>query len=473
MTILHVSAECYPAAKIGGLGDVVGALPKYLNQQGVTALVVMPWYQNAFFTQHSFELIYTGRFRMYGTHTYQVWRLQQQDLGFDLHAIRIPGLLEQPQPYGYDNDADRFIAFQTAVAGWLNTWQTLPDVVHCHDHHTGLLPFFFMHAFAFNRLTQLPNVFTVHNGSYQGWINWDKEHLLPAYDPLHRGLLEWNHAINSLAAAIKCCWRFTTVSPSYLEELQHEPVLGKLFSDEAAKGLGILNGIDHQVWNPETDQYLKAHYDSSTVAEGKRMNKEFVCNQFGLSAQRPLVVFIGRLLPEKGADLLADSFYRMTHETNGGFSFLVLGSGLPQYERSLQDLHGALPDYFNCYIGYHEELAHLLYAAADFLLMPSRSEPCGLNQLYALRYGTIPIVRSVGGLKDTVIDFGDPGGFGIRFEQATVDDICHALHRAYQLYALSSKLDHLRSYIMKFDHSWTEAARNYLALYRTVTASGL
>ncbi|MCS6918072.1 MAG: glycogen/starch synthase [Chitinophagales bacterium] len=468
MTILHVSAECYPAAKVGGMGDVVGALPKYLNARGATAMVVMPWYQNEFFTTHSFETVYSGRFRMHATHSYQVLRLQNSKLGFDLHAVRIPGLLEQPDPYGYDNDADRFIAFQTAVAGWLNTWKTLPDVVHCHDHHTGLLPFFFAHAFAFNRLMHLPTVFTVHNGSYQGWINWEKDYLLPAYDHQHRGLLEWSHAINSLAAAIKCCWRFTTVSPSYLEELWNEPVLGKLFRDEAAKGQGILNGIDDEVWNPQTDPLLKARYDEESVAEGKRINKEYVCGQFQLSADKPLVVFIGRLVAEKGADLLADSFYRMTRETDGGFSFLVLGSGLPDQERGLRELHAALPGQFNCYIGYNEALSHLLYGAADFLLMPSRTEPCGLNQLYALRYGTIPIVRSVGGLKDTVIDFGDPGGFGIRFEQPSVDDICHSLRRARQLYAQTARLEALRPYMMKFDHSWNEAAGNYLALYRTL-----
>lgn len=471
MTILHVSAECFPAAKVGGMGDVVGALPKYLSAAGHTAPVVMPWYNNRYFNSHTFETVYTGRFRMYGTHTYQVLRLQDAASGFALHAIRIPGLLDQPLPYGYDNDADRFIAFQTAVAGWLNTWKQLPDVVHCHDHHTGLLPFLFAHGFAFNRLMQLPTVFTVHNGAYQGWIDWSKDYLLPAYDQHQRGLLEWNNAINSLAAAIKCCWRFTTVSPSYLEELMQEPTLGKLFCDERAKGSGILNGIDADVWNPETDAALVANYTSDTVTAGKLRNKQEVCQQFGLDENRPLVVFIGRLVPEKGADLLADSIYRITRQTNGALSFVVLGSGMPDYEQGLRDLYAVLPGQFNCYIGYHEALSHLLYAAADFLLMPSRSEPCGLNQLYALRYGTLPIVRSVGGLKDTVIDVGDPGGFGLRFEQPTAEDICHALKRALHVYEQQELLASLRSYVMKFDHSWNEAARNYLALYRTIADS--
>ncbi len=470
MTILHVSAECYPAAKVGGMGDVVGALPRYLYGGAVSVPVVIPWYDNDFFRSHSFTEIYRGKFRMLGIHQYHVLRENNNVLGFPLHAIAIAHLLDTPLPYGYENDTERHLAFQIAVASWLTSWEKLPDVVHCHDHHTALLPFFFLHAFAFNRLRNVPTVLTVHNGGYQGWISWEKEYLLPAYDIDHRGLLEWNHSINALACGIKCCWRFTTVSPTYLEELKSEPELGKLIQDEASKGYGILNGIDDSVWNPTTDGYLDIHYTAETAEDGKRQNKESLCRSFGMNADVPLVIYIGRLLPEKGADLLADSIFRFHYEAGPAASFLLLGSGLTQVEQSFRSLAASLPGMVNCYIGYNEALAHRMYAAADFLLMPSRSEPCGLNQLYGLRYGTVPIVRSVGGLKDSVIDVGDPGGFGIRFEQPSVEDICSSLHRARALYAQPNRLAEIRKRIMKFDHSWTIAAQNYLALYRAIAA---
>ena len=279
--------------------------------------------------------------------------------------------------------------------------------------------------------------------------------------------------INPLAAAVKCCNKYTTVSPSYLEELSiSSNGLEYLFYLERAKGSGIINGIDTEIWNPKTDPMISSHFTSAQITEGKHKNKEALCGRFGLSPEKPLISFIGRLVGEKGADLLAESIIRSIDEHKGEFSFLVLGTGEPVIEAALRAIKKQYPPeqyrQYNMFIGYDEALAHLVYAGSDFLLMPSRVEPCGLNQLYALRYGTVPMVRSTGGLKDTVIDFGDEGGYGIRFNRVSVDDICHAITRALTLYANTPHLELLRKRMVALDFSWDRSAKEYIALYESL-----
>ena len=400
---------------------------------------------------------------------YRILKEPSNKLGFNFYEVDIPGLLEEPNPYGYFNDTERHLGFQIAVVDWLNAHQDLPDVIHCHDHHAGLIPFMMYSCFQYQRLQALPTVFTIHNGNYQGWISWDKSYLIPPFNSAYYGMLEWNKAINSMACAIKCCSRLTTVSPTYLEELRYySQGLEPLFNSERQKSRGILNGIDTDVWNPGTDTWIDGTYTSKNVTGGKRKNKEALCKSFGLDAGKPLFAFIGRLVPEKGADFLAESIYRSVNDQGGKLNFLVLGSGTNEYEHALNALKNSLPQDFNCYIGYDEKLSHLIYAGSDFLLMPSRTEPCGLGQLYALRYGTIPIVRSVGGLKDTVADLGDEAGFGIRFDQASVNDIRYSVGRAMGIVHDKEKLTSIRKKIMSIDHSWDRVATEYMNLYQSL-----
>ncbi|WP_343671958.1 glycogen synthase [Chitinophaga sp.] len=470
MEILHVSAECYPVAKVGGLADVVGALPKYQHQLGCVAKVVMPAYKSRFFENNEFELVHQGGTWVgFNWYHVNVFREKNNVLGFDLYLLDIPGLLDQEGVYGHWNDMERFLAFQIAVLDWLNEWQHHPDVVHCHDHHTGFIPFMMTHAYKYERLRNIASVLTIHNAQYQGQFGWDQLYRLPGFDLWKAGLVGWDGAVNPLAAGIKCAWRVTTVSPGYLEEMYNGANgLESLLRSERRKCKGILNGIDNKVWDPATDPMLPYHYDETSFVSGKKEIKRQLCEEFGFDPELPLFSFIGRLVGEKGADLLPDIIGRSLYEQQHQLNFLVLGSGDPHTEWRLHQTKNTTGSNFNVQYGYNEGLSHRIYAGSDFLLMPSRVEPCGLNQLYALRYGTVPIVRSVGGLKDTVKDFGDPGGFGIRFIQAEPWDACQAVARAVELYSDVQALQEIQEYIMQIDHSWDSAAAEYVELYESI-----
>jgi starch synthase len=472
MEILHVAAECFPVAKAGGLGDVVGALPKYQNKLGAISKVVMPMYRTSFLIQNEWHLVHEGgQFLGEQFFHYSVIREKSNHLGFDLYLIDINGLLDRENIYGYADDIERFLSFQIAVCDWLKSWNRLPDIVHCHDHHCGLIPFLFNYADAFHsRLKNIPTVFTIHNAQYQGNFDWGKSILLPAYDPWKWGMLDWHGQINPLAAAIKSSWHVTTVSPSYLQELRQQAAgLEKLFEVEQDKCSSILNGIDTDVWSPTKDPYLLFHFTSSSFEEGKMQNKVELCKNFQLDPTLPLFCFIGRLVGEKAADLLPAAFKHSIERHKGKMNVLLLGAGEKFIEDELHHLQHSHGDFFKCTIGYQEALSHAMYAGADFLLMPSRVEPCGLNQLYAMRFGTIPIVRRVGGLMDTVIDMGENGGYGICFNHASVEDISHAIDRAISLfYDHAAQFNHFRKLVMQFDFSWSKAAQSYLDLYKTL-----
>jgi starch synthase len=469
MEIVHLSAECYPVAKAGGLGDVVGALPKYQNKAGHIAKVVMPMYRTPFLYNHQWVVDYKGQANLASWYfEFTVIKEKNNALGFDLFLIDINGLLDRQKIYGYDDDTERFTAFQIAALTWMKSWEHRPDIVHCHDYHTGLTPFIMRYAYDFQSLAGIKTIFTIHNAQYQGWMTWDKSRFIPRWDLWKRGMLEWANNINPLASAVKCSDRVTTVSQSYLEELRYQSNgLEKLFEYERGKCVGILNGIDNEVWNPATDQYLQHHFSIQTVTKGKEKNKELLCHRFGFDVQKPLIVFIGRLVGEKAAELLPDAIGGAIHQYGPMASFLVLGSGDHRLEGRLTDMLMTFSGIYNTVIGYDETLGHLMYAGADFLLMPSRVEPCGLNQMYAMRYGTIPMVRSTGGLKDTVIDMGDPGGFGIRFDQATAGDIIYSIGRAMEAYQQKDRILAMREHMMQIDHSWENTIQQYDGVYRS------
>lgn len=470
MRIYHLSAECYPVAKVGGLGDVVGALPKYQVQAGLDAAVVLPYYDRKFVREHTFDVVFQsatllGSRRLY----FEILKERDNILGFELYLVKIPGLIDRENVYCYPDETEQFIAYQIAFLDWLNYSQQSPDIIHCHDHHSGLVPFLLKYSKLYTRLAKTPTVFTIHNGQYHGAFGWDKLSYLPEIDLSKTGLLDWSGGINPLASAVRCCTKYTTVSPSYLEELLvSSNGLEYLFFMERARGVGIVNGIDTQVWNPQTDPMIVSGYNAVKVAAGKQANKEALCARFNLATDKPLISFIGRLVFEKGADVLAEAIADSLKTLSGQVNFVLLGAGDPEVEVQLQELKEKFPEDCNVFIGYNEELAHLVYAGSDFLLMPSRVEPCGLNQLYALRYGTMPMVRSTGGLKDTVIDFGDEGGYGIRYDETSVPDIEYAINRALVLYKNNKHLQQLRKRMMGLDFSWDVSAKQYIDLYKSI-----
>ncbi|MEO6549447.1 MAG: glycogen synthase [Ferruginibacter sp.] len=467
MEILHISAECYPVAKVGGLGDVVGALPKYQNQLGHIAKVVMPMYRTKFLYENDFDIVHKGSFGM-GTYwfDYTIIKESTNKLGFDLYLIDINGLLDRELVYGYDDDTERFTAFQIAVVDWLSQWQHQPGIVHVHDHQAGLVPFMMQHCLSYQHLATIPTVLTIHNAQYQGQMGWDKSVYLPGWDSWEWGKLDWRNNINPLACAVKCAKKVTTVSQTYLEEMRlNANGLENLFEYEKGKCTGILNGIDAAVWDPSVDTYIDPNFSIEDAAVGKLANKKLLCEQFNLDISKPLFVFIGRLVHEKAADLLPQAIYDSIYHLEGKMNFLLLGSGDSTVERELENMKTQLAGYYNSKIGYNEKLSHQMYAGADFLLMPSRVEPCGLNQMYAMRYGTVPIVRNTGGLKDTVIDYGDANGYGIRFNDATVWDITYSIHRALELYNQTEAFRKIITTIMELDFSWEKSAEQYIAVY--------
>jgi starch synthase len=472
MEILHVSAECYPVAKAGGLGDVVGALPKYQARLGHIAKVVMPMYRTKFLYENDWELVHENGTYLGGTwFRYSIIREKTSKLGFDLYLLDINGLLDRENIYGYDDDAERFLSFQIAVVHWLNTWQHQPDVVHVHDYHAGLIPFMLKYCHAYSHLSSIKTVLTIHNAQYQGWMGWNKSHYLPVYDNWKSGMLDWQNMINPLASAVKCADKVTTVSPSYMNELRENANgLEALFEYEKGKCMGILNGIDAEVWDPATDPLVATNYTIDTVSEGKEANKLEICEKFSLDPKKPLFIFIGRLVGEKAAEILPGVIGESIELHKLNINFIVLGSGEPGVEYQLKDLQSLVPGNFGLYVGYNEQLAHQLYAGADFLLMPSRVEPCGLNQMYALRYGTVPMVRNTGGLRDTVIDIGEPDGvgYGLIFNHASVWDVNQSINRAMGWYFEQPEIMlSARQKMMAIDNSWELSAKHYIEIYKS------
>jgi len=282
--------------------------------------------------------------------------------------------------------------------------------------------------------------------------------------------LEWGNFINSLATAIKCAETITTVSPSYLNEINHSGSgLETLYQRVRNKCKGILNGIDPDVWNPETDPMIGTNYSEVTLEKGKQQNKEQLCALFGMNPTKPLFSFIGRLYNEKGADLLTKVVTSALTTFKDEINILILGYGDAQIENQLTELLSVYKGNYNVYIGYSEKLAHKTYAGSDFILIPSRVEPCGLSQMYALRYGTIPIVRRTGGLKDTIVDFEDKGN-GICHDEATVEDVCDSIQRAVNLFNNIELVKQIRIKGINIDHSWENISQEYIELYNLIIA---
>lgn len=467
MTIFHLSVECFPVAKVGGLADVVGALPKYLNRmEDVEAAVVMPWYSRPFVYEHSFDLVFqTEIFQNDQRFGVEVYRQNPATLGFDLYLIKIPGLLDRENPYGYWDQSQQFLAFQQAALVWLTQAGIRPDVLHCHDYHTGLAPFFLRHCPEFEPLNIVPVLATIHNGEYQGEMDWSMLNYFPwIREDADLRILDWDGKINPLATMIKTADAVSTVSNGYLQELKASfHGLEGLIRQESPKEYGLLNGIDTEVWDPATDVFLNHHYSGENFPYQKWQNKLEICQEYHLNPDLPLISFIGRFAREKGADLLPKAIRQIIRETEGGVNVMVLGSGDIGLEHDLAALNQEFVN-LGLELGYREPLSHKIYAASDFLIMPSRVEPCGLNQMYAMRYGTIPVVRHTGGLKDTVQDLS-VGGSGLTFNEATAADLVQAMHRARALYHQPEYLLALKKSNMGFDFSWEHSAKNYVNLY--------
>ena len=494
MNVLHLSAECAPVVKVGGLADVVGALPKALAKHGVRASVMIPKYGSV--AVRDAEPVYDGRVALSGEAVpFSV--LRTTAYGFPLFLVDAPSHfgdngVYQPAgggDFGYPMGPDRFYLFQLAALDWMRHLQKQGrgfDVVHVHDNHTALVPALLARSERWAALRDTAAVFTVHNAQHQGV---DGEHAWERLgeDPARYADLSWNGDLNAMRAALATARVSTTVSPSYADELATREDVGAglqpAFAEAQAEGRfgGIINGIDERIWNPEEDPYLPATFDAEDL-KGKGACKSDVCGELGLDPSRPLAVFVGRLMHEKGVDLLPAGIEALVEARDARVA--VLGTGLPEHEETMQALADRLNPPPRADFGgpmvrrvalerrFDEALAHRLYAAADLFLMPSLVEPCGLGQLYAMRYGAVPVVRATGGLRDTVTPFdastGD--GRGFRFEPYEPGAFAEAALAGVDAINDKQQREQLRWNGMTADFSWERSAGEYAALYGAALA---
>jgi len=477
-TVIHLSTECYPAAKAGGMADVVGSLPKYLQVHGWKPVIVTPRYSLPWFDNQTLRRVYAGSFEIEDRIIiFEVHRLKKGGLPFDYYCVDIPGLFDRDSIYlnasghGFEDEAERNISFQRSVIKWLSDPKShvSPDLIHCHDHQTGFIPFLIKHSEDGSSLSDIPTLYTIHNGAYNSRYPWSRIDLFPGFPSKFSQFIEWDGYIDSGASAVRFADHVNTVSPSYLRELQDQLApLQHMMGREPDKFTGILNGIDPEEWNPKTDKLLSNRLTTS-VDQYKKVNKAALLKDLYHLDNIPLISFIGRFAHQKGADLLVPAIERVLARF-GFVNFFILGSGDPFIEKKVQELRDKYAERVGCYIGYNEALAHQVYASSDYIVMPSRFEPCGLNQMFAMRYGALAIARMTGGLKDTVVDF-ESDGLGVGFEYDSVDDLTHAMGRAMYLYRDVKRYRKIRKNAMKKDFSWHRSAKEYASIYNQLIES--
>lgn len=479
LRILHVASEMVPLVKTGGLADVLGALPASLNAHGHDARVVIPGYRSALAAAAKLGLswgAHTMTIEAGGVdHTVGIATVAVR--GVTVYLVACNELFERDGIYGpsagndYDDNARRFAVFckaALALPGYLG-W--IPHIVHAHDWQAGLVPALLERGFN-QSLPATRSVFTIHNVAYQGAF-WHFDMKLTGldwalYNPLH---LEHYGKLNFLKAGIVFADRITTVSKRYAEEIQLPEFgfgLDAVIKGHAYKLTGITNGIDSQAWNPAGDPLLPARYDARKPA-GKQACKQRLRLDTGLKTdnQACLVAVVSRLVEQKGIDLILDAVD--PYILAGRMQLVVLGSGDLHLEHRLHLLQIRHPGWVYAWFGYNEDLAHRIIAGSDLFLVPSRTEPCGLTQLYSLRYGTLPLVRYTGGLADTVVDVAAEGGNGFTFGPIDHGHFSSCLDRALGLYQhFPNEWKQAMKRGMTADHSWEKVAETYVDLYESL-----
>ncbi len=481
MNVCFATTECVPFAKTGGLADVSGALPKALAAQGCHVKLFLPLYQSI----HVHDYGFVQAHELDGipvpvgerTHTFNTWYGHLPDSDVEVYLIDCPHYFHRRHIYTADADEDeRFILFQHAVLKVLQRYHWAPDVIHCNDWSTALLPVFLRKTYDWDRLFGgTATLLSIHNIGYQGRFHHATLHLAGLARDLYfpGGPYELHGAFSFLKAGLLFADVISTVSPTYAHEIQ-TPDLGAdldgILRTRSADLFGVLNGIDPAVWNPAIDAYIPHHYDDDAL-DGKALNKQALLEEARLPFDErvPAIGMISRLTAQKGIELLQPVLQPLLEQNL--VQFVFLGSGENHYEDFFRWAAASYPQQVAAYIGYNERLAHLIEAGCDLFVMPSRYEPCGLNQMYSLAYGTVPIVRKTGGLADTVQDFHETGGQGNGFSFSDYQG--YALHDAI-LRALGVFQDRpawraLMRRGMAQDFSWNTSARHYLELYHHAT----
>lgn len=468
MKVLYATSEALPFAASGGLADVAGSLPQALRRRLIGCRVVLPLYESVpqelrdqmtFLTSLSVPVAwrrqYCGVFEArYGGVIYYL--LDNQ------YYFKRAGL------YGHYDDAERFAFFARAVLEMLPAIDFKPDIIHANDWQAALIPVYH-HLFYAGReeYSSIKTVYTIHNIQYQGRYGMDILEDVFGIPESAKQLVEQDGDVNLMKGAIEAAGRVTTVSPTYAQEIMdpwYSHGLDGILQARRWKVSGILNGIDTDSYNPETDPDIPVHYaadDFSGKAGCKRALQERLC--LPQREDVPLIGMVTRLVAHKGLDLVK---YVLDELLQSDVQMVVLGSGDWQYESFFREMQEKYPDRF-CYCsGFVPELARKIYAACDIFLMPSKSEPCGLSQMVACRYGALPVVRETGGLKDSIHDCGDGSGNGFTFQTYNANDMLYAIHRALGAYANKADWPGLVERAMRCDFSWGRSANEYIRLYK-------
>ena len=478
MRIAVCASEGAPYAKSGGLGDVMEALPAALaRMEGNEVVLFLPYYgkikNNA---AYAVEKV-AERYVRLG------WRQQYAGI------LKLTGRTDGVQVYFIDNeyyfggrtgaiygdldDGERFAFFSRACLDAMDAVDFIPDIIQCNDWQTGLIPVY-LKALYQGRFSGTRCMYTIHNIEYQGWARADFFDDLLGLPWEYRGRLDMGGSVNMMKGGIECCDMVTTVSETYARELMYPYYahgLDSVLAANAWKLTGITNGIDTNTFNPETDKALPAHFNAETFPVGKAACKAALQEEVGLPVKPdvPLMVMVTRLAGHKGLDLLCYIARRLMWEEDA--QLLILGTGEAQYERFFKDLAAQYPEQVSAKITFNLGLAARIYAGGDVYLMPSKSEPCGLSQMNAMRYGTVPVVHATGGLKDTVppCDENGQGGLGFTFQSYNADDFLAAVKRALNLYNYNREgFRALQKREMEQDFSWNVPAGRYMDLFRNM-----
>ena len=473
MNILFVVSECVPFIKSGGLADVAGALPKELKKLGSEVRVIMPKY-GAIGQQFKDKME-----KMVEINVQLSWRNQYCGIekleyeGIVYYFIDNEYYFKRDTMYGHYDDGERFSYFCRAVLEAIPHLDFNPEILHCHDWHTGMVPFLLNAQYRdLKEYADIRTIFTIHNLQFQGIFPREiLGDLLNLDDSYFDEQLEFYGCVNFMKAAIVSSDLITTVSPTYMNEIQMpyygERLDGLLRSRHTALK-GILNGIDADIYNPGKDPSIIQNYDQNSP-ENKIKNKLHLQKMFGLeeNANIPLISIISRLTSQKGLDLVKLVFDEViAHD----IQFIVLGTGDTEFEDYFRTKESLNRKKVRAYIGFNEELAHQIYAGSDLFLMPSKFEPCGLGQLIALRYGTIPIVRETGGLNDTVTSYNEKTqtGNGFTFKNYNAHDMLYTVQRALHFYNQKHVWEKLVKTAMAQDYSWSPSAQKYNGMYKVL-----
>jgi len=469
--VMFAVSECVPFIKSGGLADVAGSLPKELVKQGTEVTIIMPKYRDIPEKYLSdLEKVMDFRVQVGWRNQYCGLEKLEQD-GITFYFIDNEDYFKRPGLYGYFDDGERFSFFNRAVLESLSYLSYYPDIIHCHDWHTAMIPFMLNVDYKWRReYSQIKTVFTIHNLQFQGIMPrgalGDLLNLNDDYFTTDQ--LEFYGNINFMKAALIASDKITTVSPTYMDEIQTDyygEKLNQLLTLRQSDLTGIINGIDEEVYNPATDDVIIQKYSNTNIS-GKVQNKLDIQKLFGLKEDEtiPIISMITRLTSQKGLELVRHVFHEIMEEN---VQFLVLGTGDPEFENFFREMEFKYPDKCKAYIGFDESLAHKIYAGADLFLMPSKFEPCGLGQLIALQYGNIPVVRETGGLNDTVFSYNEltNSGNGFSFTNFNAHDMLYTIRRALHLYEDKDVWSTIVKNAMTMDNSWAQSAFKYNQLY--------